>query len=204
MGRGQRPRRRPSGAPPAHASGSLRRSRRLLDPQGCNVYPRREDESRRGSPPQRANDAPSSGLGIELGDHRHAGPIPVTPRASSSCLAGTLRPAPPSQPGRHAACQGPAPRAAARPKPPPPRRAPCLLAKNFRRPPPSSLTGPRHRPPPRSRRRRRPAKILGASTAPAAAVGGGRAGGAPDGRLPATMAMMIRPDVSRRSIQSGS
>ena len=134
-------------------------------------------------PVGRANDAPSSGLGIELGDHRHAGPVPVTPRASSAWLTGTPRPAPPSQPGWHAACQGPDPRAAARPKPPPPRRAPCLLAKNFRRTPPTPLTGPRHRPPPRSRRRRRPAKILGASTAPAAAVGGGCAGGAPDGRL---------------------
>ena len=121
-----------------------------------------------------ANDAPSSALIIVLGDHRHACPVAVTPRASSAQLAGTpLRGLPPAT---FAGTR----RAGARPRvpllPPNPRRRVVHRARRptiVRRPPPSPLAGPLRPAPPRSRRRRRPAKILGASTAPAAAVVGG-------------------------------
>ena len=89
-----------------------------------------------------ASAAPSSALDIVLGDHRHAGPLAVTPRAvrRRRWLGPPLRPPPIHlRRLRHAARQRSAPRAAARPKPPPPRRAPCLLAKSFRRAPPPHL-----------------------------------------------------------------
>ena len=96
IGAGWLPGRRPSSAPHEHVIGTLRRSRRLLVSRlwgavwrwcagdlGCRRYD--------------ANDAPSSAFDIVLGDHRHAGPVAVTPRASSAQLAGTpLRGLPPA------------------------------------------------------------------------------------------------------------
>ena len=90
-----------------------------------------------------ANDEPSSALDIELGDHRHAGPVAVTPRASSAQLAGTpLRGLPP-------AIFAGTRRAGARPRVPllprNPRRRVVHRARRptiVRRPPPSPLAGP--------------------------------------------------------------
>ena len=144
IGAGRLSGRRPSRAPPEHVIGTLRRSRRLLVSRlwgavwrwcagdlGCRRYD--------------ANDAPSPAFDIVLGDHRHAGPVAVTPRASSAQLAGTpLRGLPP-------AIFAGTRRAGARPRvpllTPSPRRRVVHRARRptiVRRPPPSPLAGPLH------------------------------------------------------------